>query len=309
MDEVKTSVRKRTKDNRLASLGKRPSGQVDMPFASTMLPPKKEEGRQVTKSVYGIRLDRVRPDPDQPRREFNDEEIRSLSESIKADGQLQPIVVRWDEPSEMYVIIAGEQRYRATTRAGLETIDCVVLEGAATKSDIRRYQLIENIFRTDLKPLEKARAFQELMDLNEWSGKELAQALKVPQSSVTETLALLKLPEDLQEKVEAEAIAPRTAYEIQKLGDPAKQRTLAAKVTAEKLTRDQTAEAVRKLKGQPTRRREPQPARKRSRMTGSQVFRLPSGARGYLSFSDDVTDADLTAIERGLASIGAILER
>lgn len=304
MDEVKTSVRKRTKDNRLASLGKRPSGQVDMPFAATMLPPKKEEGRQVSKSVYSIRLDRVRPDPDQPRREFNDEEIRSLSESIKADGQLQPIVVRWDEPSEMYIIIAGEQRYRATRQAKLDAIDCVVLEGSATKSDIRRYQLIENIFRTDLKPLEKARAYQELMDLNDWTGKQLAQALKVPQSSITESLALLKLPDEVREKVEAEEIAPRTAYEIQKLGDPAKQRKL-----AEKVTRDQTAEAVRKLKGQPARKPEPQTATKRRGMTGSQVFRLPSGARGYLSFSDDVTDADLTAIERGLASIGAILER
>ena len=309
MDEVKTSVRKRTKANRLASLGQRPNSQIDMPFAATMLPPKKEEGRHLAKSVYAIRLDRIRPDPEQPRRNFDDEEIRSLSKSIRTDGQLQPIVVRWDESSETNIIVAGEQRYRAASLAGLETIDCVVIEDNLTKSDIRRYQLIENIFRTDLKPLEKARAFQELMDLNGWTAKQLAEAMKIPQSSIAESLALLKLPAEVQEKIESEKIAPRTAYEIQKLSDPTAQRKLAEKVTSQKLTRDQTAQAVRQLKNLPSRRRESRPARPRRRKTESQVIRMPSGARGYLSFSNDVTDADLAAIERGLASIGAVLER
>ncbi|WP_152054223.1 ParB/RepB/Spo0J family partition protein, partial [Tautonia marina] len=248
MDEVKTTAREQGQVNRLESLGSRKAGSGDLSFLKQQKPPRKLEGRRALSNVAAIRLDRITPDPKQPRKEFDPEALQHLAESIK-ERQLQPINVRWDEGLEQYVIISGERRYRACQLAELETIDCMVLDGDLTESDIRRTQLIENCLREDLKPLERASAFQELMRLNSWNAKELAQSLKISASTVTQALSLLEQPEEVRQMVAEEALPARTAYEIQKLEDPKKQVALANRVVKEKLTRDQTAKAVRQLKG------------------------------------------------------------
>jgi ParB family chromosome partitioning protein len=198
-----------------------------------------------SKDVAQIRIDRIVPDPDQPREEFDAEGLDRLAESLKTRGQLQPIRVRWDEPRDRYTIICGERRWRAAERAGLPSLSCVIVEGPLSSTDLLAIQLVENALREDLKPIEQARAFRQLMDANEWSTRQLARELSLAQPQVVRTLALLNLPEAVQSQVEQGALAPATAYEIGKLDDSEAQTALAERVVSEKLTRQEAVEAVR----------------------------------------------------------------
>jgi ParB family chromosome partitioning protein len=109
-------------------------------------------------------------------------------------------------------------------------------------------QLVENAVREDLKPVEQAKAYRKLQELHGWSGNQLAKELAVPQPAVVHALALLKLPDDVQTKVEAGELAPRTAYEISKLDDAAEQVALAEQVVAEKMTGEQVVARVKAKK-------------------------------------------------------------
>lgn len=306
MGEGKQTIRQRKEANLKETLGIGAGASVALPVPAQRKPPKKEEGRQAQESVFAIRLDRIVPDPDQPRKEFNPEELAALASSLRDTGQLQPIRVRWDAAIERWVIISGERRYRAARIAGLETVDCVEVKGALAETDIRRSQLIENCIREDLKPLEQASAFRELMTMNGWTGKELAEALHLPPSAVTQALALLKLPPEVRDMVEGEAISASTAYEIQKLEDPAKQRRLAERVVTEKLTRAQTVEAARRLKGKsrPLARR-PTRVQATSGMPIVRTYRLRSNAQ--VAISGDASRDELDVIEEALERIGATL--
>ena len=113
----------------------------------------------------------VIPDPEQPRVEFSEEAIERLAQSITRKGQLSAIRVRWSDEFSKWVIIAGERRWRATKRAGLPTIDCYFHENGISKSEVLEQQLIENCLREDLQPIEEAKAFSMLMDLNGWTGQ------------------------------------------------------------------------------------------------------------------------------------------
>jgi ParB family chromosome partitioning protein len=198
-----------------------------------------------SKDVAQIRIDRIVPDPDQPREEFDAEGLDRLAESLKTRGQLQPIRVRWDETRDRYTIVCGERRWRAAERAGLPSLSCVIVEGPLSTSDLLAIQVVENALREDLKPIEQARAFRQLMDANDWSTRQLARELSLAQPQVVRTLALLNLPEAVQSQVEQGALAPATAYEIGKLDDSEAQTALAKRVVSEKLTRQEAVEAVR----------------------------------------------------------------
>ncbi len=206
------------------------------------------QGVTRSKDVAHIQLDRIAPDPDQPREEFDEESLGRLAESLKTRGQLQPIRVRWDQGRALYAIICGERRWRAAKIAGLESISCVIVEGALSSVDLLAIQLVENALREDLKPIEQARAYRQLMDQNGWSTRQVARELSVAQPQVVRALALLGLPEPVQQQVEQGALPPATAYEIAKLDSEADQRALAGRVVAEKMTRQETAEAVKTRK-------------------------------------------------------------
>src|SRR5690606_17908605 len=145
----------------------------------------------------------------QPRLEFADEAIERLAASIRDKGQLSAIRVRWSDDHQKWIIIAGERRWRATQRAGLPTIDCYFHEEEISRSEVLEQQLIENLLREDLKPVEQAKAFAGLMDLNEWAAKRVAEALRVQPSTVSRALALLKLPEEIQQRVDAGDLSAR----------------------------------------------------------------------------------------------------
>ncbi|AMV41003.1 ParB/RepB/Spo0J family partition protein [Planctomyces sp. SH-PL62] len=207
--------------------------------------PSRWQGVAKSKNAVEVPVDKIVPDPDQPREEFEPDALQRLAESLRTRGQLQPIRVRWDEAADRYVVICGERRWRAAGIAGLATLTCVVSEGPIDEGELRALQLIENCLREDLKPIEQAKAFKALMERNGWSGNQAAKALGVAQPTVVRALALLELPAPVQERVEQGTLPPGTAYEIGKIHDADIQRELAERVVSEGLSRAETVEAVR----------------------------------------------------------------
>jgi ParB family chromosome partitioning protein len=199
-----------------------------------------------------IEVGRVVPDPAQPRTEFAAEDIQRLADSLQSNGQLAPIRIRWSEPQASWIIVAGERRWRAAQLAGLATIECVFHETDLSPGETLELQMVENLLRSDLKPMEEARGYERLMELRGYTGQQVAAALSVPASKVSRTLALLRLPEDVQCRVDAGELAARTAYELAKLDDPDRVRRLADQAAAERLTHADIAKKVRQRRGRST---------------------------------------------------------
>ena len=190
-------------------------------------------------------LANIVPDPDQPRTEFDPDELRQLADSLKTHGQLQPIRVRWSQPHGKWVVIAGERRYRAAHLAGLAKLACVFVEQDEMPADVLlEEQLIENAIRSDLKPVEQARAFRRLMDMKGYTGKQVAERLQLHPTTVTRALQLLELPEQIQARVEEGIISPSVGVELAKVESADDQEQLAEKIVADKLTRTEAVAAV-----------------------------------------------------------------
>jgi ParB family transcriptional regulator, chromosome partitioning protein len=214
-------------------------------------PSQKDVGRRPVRNFGRVDVDLVTPDPDQPRVEFSEEAIERLAQSIRDKGQLTPIRVRWSAPLEKWVIISGERRWRATRQAGLSAIECYFHEGDLNRSEILEQQLIENLLREDLSPLEEAKAYRSLIEVNTWTGKQVAEALRVPASKVSRALALLELPADIQQSIESGQLAASTAYELTKLANDNIRRELADQAIAGKLVGAGASSEVRKRRGKP----------------------------------------------------------
>jgi ParB family chromosome partitioning protein len=138
----------------------------------------------------------------QARTEFDAEALDQLTTSIRRFGQLTPIRVRHDAASNRWVVLVGERRLRACRAAGLERVRVEFVERAMGESDILAEQVVENVARADLRPVELGHAYQRLLDLNGWTAQELAEQLGVEPTSVYRALALLRLPEDVAAQVE-----------------------------------------------------------------------------------------------------------
>jgi len=189
---------------------------------------KKDVGRSPLRTFGRVDITLVESDPHQPRTEFSPDAIQRLAKSIKEKGQLHPIRVRWSDDRGKWIVISGERRWRATKEAGLPTIDCYFQNDDLDSSVVLEQQLIENLLREDLKPMEQARGFAALMELNDWTGKQVANSLHVAPSTVSRALALLDLPPEVQDRVSRGEIAARAAYEITKLPSAEAQRSIAA---------------------------------------------------------------------------------
>lgn len=205
----------------------------------------KHEGVTRNRNAAEMLLDRIAPDPDQPREEFDDEEIERLAASLKEHGQIQPITVRWSDAMGLYTIVSGERRWRAARRAGLPSLQVVIHQGPVAPGRILEIQLVENCLRVDLAAIERAKGYRKLMDAYGWSGAQLANHLHVDPSSVTRALALLDLPPSVQARVESGELAPSAAYEVSKLADPETQARVASRVLTEGLHHADVVEAVR----------------------------------------------------------------
>ncbi len=231
------------------------------------VPHAKDAGRSPLRNVGKVDVSLVMPDPQQPRVEFSDEALDRLAQSIRDKGQLSPIRVRWSDELTRWIIVSGERRWRATMRAGLKTIDCCFHEEEISRSEVLEQQLIENLLREDLQPIEEAKAFASLLELNGWTGKQLAEALRITPSKVSRAMALLTLPADIQRRVESGDVPARSAYEISRLTDVRQQRELADQAADKRLTHLRAANAVRQRKG----RAKPKPRGTR------QTFVTPEG--------------------------------
>ena len=145
-----------------------------------------KEGEEI---VHKLKVIDIEPNVNQPRRTFNDESIDELAESIKRYGVIQPIIVT--KKDKYYEIIAGERRWRASKKAGLDEIPCIVREDTERKN--KEIALIENIQREDLNPIEKARGFRELIDEYNLTQQQLSETLGLRRSTIANTLRLLNL--------------------------------------------------------------------------------------------------------------------
>jgi ParB family transcriptional regulator, chromosome partitioning protein len=249
-----------------------------IPGVSSLTPasiPAHLQGLAKVKNVALIPVDKIAPHPDQPRKEFDEEALQNLSDSLRARGQLQAIAVRWDEAAATYRIVYGERRWRAAKRAGLPTLTAVIFDRDPSAAELLSIQVVENCLREDLKPLERARAFRSLMDLNGWTTRDVARELSIAQPQVVRSLALLDLPESVQGQVEDGALAPATAYEIAKLEDPDTIRAVAEEVVSSGLTRAETVQRVRKVGSTKSKGR----GGSKSRPTRPRTFRTANGIK------------------------------
>jgi ParB family chromosome partitioning protein len=227
-------------DESVGSAG--PAGSAPLATSSA---PARWQGVTKSKSAVEIPLEKIERDPTQPREEFDPDALNRLAESLKTRGLLQPIRVRWSEEQGMYIVLAGERRWRASRLAGLTTITAVVIDREPDPGERLALQLIENCLREDLRPIEQARAYRRLMELNGWSGNQLAKELAIAQGTVSRSLSLLDLPAEIQERVERGELAPSIAQEVARLDDATIQAEIAERVVTEKLTRGEVAEVVR----------------------------------------------------------------
>ena len=242
-----------------------------------------------------IPLDKLDRDPDQPREEFDEESLARLAASMQAKGQLQPIRVRWDEGRGVFLIICGERRWKAARMAGMATMTAIVQEGTLDPGELLAVQLIENCLREDLRPVEQARAFRRLMELTVGPSAGSLRSCTYPRPHVSKVLAMLDLPKTVQAMVDAGQLAATTAYEIGKTESPNDQAELAARVVAEKLTRDEVRAAVKEKASRAT------PAR-RSRLEYTfDGIRIAISGEGIAAGAEAIAAALRRVLEQVLA--------
>jgi ParB family transcriptional regulator, chromosome partitioning protein len=241
-------LRRGAGDNAAESMGVGVARRSPLEGASTPIGGARYKDLSKARNAFEVPVDKIVPDPNQPRKVFTPEDLQDLADSIRGRGLLQPIRVRWDEEREKYIIVAGERRWRAAIMAGKPAITCVVVDGEMAEAEILHDQLVENCIRADLQPIEQAEAFKALMDAKGWSAARLAEELHVRDSTVFKALALLELPGEVRERVAAGEIKPATAYELSQLERQQDQVAMAERVVAEKLTRDQVADVVKARK-------------------------------------------------------------
>lgn len=175
------------------------------------------------KQIQDIELDKIVPNRYQPRREFSDDSIKELAETLDKDGLLQPIVVR-EDGEDHYEIIAGERRYRAAKSLNWETIPAIV--NNVNDDQAASLALIENLQREDLNPIDEAKAYTNLMKLNDLTQTALAKDMGKSQSYVANKLRLLKLDDDVQKALIEGKITARHGRALLNLSDDDQERVL-----------------------------------------------------------------------------------
>jgi len=195
-----------------------------------------------------VPISSIAPNPSQPRSEINDEGLVDLSRSILEHGILQPLILTRNKSDGLYTLIAGERRMLAAEMAGLESVPAIIRD--ASEQERLEIALIENLQRENLTPLESAFAYQKLNDEFSLSHEDISTRVGKSRAAVTNTLRLLKLPENVRTALHSGAISEGHARAL--LGLPTKQAQTAALQTILKngLNVRQTEELVRKFSGQ-----------------------------------------------------------
>ncbi len=192
--------------------------------------------------VLNIPVDHIRPNPHQPRSDFNEEALEQLSASIERHGLIQPVTVRY-LGQKRFELVSGERRLRATKLAGIPEIPAYIRE--VNDDEIIAFALIENIQREELNPLEIALGYQRLIDECAYTQSEVAERVGKNRSTVTNTLRLLQLPDFIQASLRDESISGGHARALINLKNENDQRKLLKKITSKSLSVRQTEELVR----------------------------------------------------------------
>ena len=190
----------------------------------------KEEGTENKETL--VKITKVEPNRDQPRKNFNEDALVELAESIKQFGLLQPILVQ--DRKDHYEIIAGERRWRAAKIAGLKEVPVIIKN--LTDQEIVELSIIENIQREDLNPIEEALAYKRLLTEFSLTQDQVAERVSKSRTAVTNAMRLLKLCDEVQQMVIDDMISTGHARAILTIEDPEEQYSLAQRIFDEKLS-------------------------------------------------------------------------
>ena len=189
-------------------------------------------------------MDLIEPSNFQPRTNFDEERLEQLAQSIRANGIIQPLLVR-RTTGDRYQLVAGERRWRAAQRAGLHRVPCVVKEIPEDK--MLELALIENIQRQELNAIEEAHAYKRLIESLGLTQEMVAQRVGRDRTFITNYLRLLRLPEDIQHLVEAERLSMGHARALLGVDEPEIQRKLAKEVIEKGLSVRQTERTIKRI--------------------------------------------------------------
>ena len=195
-----------------------------------MEPPKQEKEEKKPETLVKITM--VEPNGGQPRKNFDEDSLMELAESIRQFGLLQPILVQ--DKKDHYEIIAGERRWRAAKIAGLKEIPVIIKE--LTDQEVVEISLIENIQRENLNPIEEAQAYKRLLTEFNLKQDEVAERVSKSRTAVTNSMRLLKLCDEVQQMVVSEMLTTGHARALLAIEDPEEQYRIAQKVFDEKLS-------------------------------------------------------------------------
>ena len=186
-----------------------------------------------SRKIVSLPVGAIKPNPHQPRRQFEPEELRELGESIRLYGILQPLTVRKTGPTT-FELVAGERRLRAAVLAGMENVPCILLNVNAEQSGL--LALVENLQRKDLDFIEEAEGLRSLIRSYGMSQEEAARCISKSQSAVANKLRILKLPQDVLEKLRSAGYTERHARALLRLEEPEAQRKALETIIAGDLT-------------------------------------------------------------------------
>ena len=203
----------------------------------------KDSHGEDNKSVLTVKISKVEPNRSQPRKQFDEDALLELSESIKQYGVLQPLLV--SDKKDYYEIVAGERRWRAAKLAGLKEVPVIIKE--LSDQQVVEISLIENIQREDLNPIEEAMAYKRLIEEFSLKQDEIAERVSKSRTAVTNSMRLLKLAPKVQQMLIDEMISAGHARAILAITEPDTQYSVAMKVFDEKLSVRETEKLVKKL--------------------------------------------------------------
>ena len=222
-----------------------PNKNEKKPKTSAKIDDREKKEEEVLKSgEIMVKINQVEPNRDQPRKDFDEDALVELADSIKQFGILQPLIVQ--KKKDYYEIIAGERRWRAAKIAGVKEVPVIVKE--FTDQEIVEISLIENIQRENLNPIEEAMAYKRLMEEFNLKQDEIAERVSKSRTAVTNSMRLLKLSPRVQQMIVDDMISTGHARALLAIDDEEQQYILANKIFDEKLSVRETEKLVKALK-------------------------------------------------------------
>lgn len=198
------------------------------------------------REVVDLYLDDIIPNRFQPREVFNEQALKELSDSIKAHGVIQPIIVR--KIGDKYEIIAGERRYKASAMAGLTKIPAIIRN--LDDKETSKVALLENLQRKDLTPIEEARTYQKILELDSMTQEELGRTMGKSQAAIANKMRLLSLPDEVQEALLKDQISERHARSLLNLDTSQEQINMLHDIINNRMTVRELDNAIKRIKGE-----------------------------------------------------------